>query len=647
RIAAYEMMPRTAQERFGEGMPEVLERDHRGEPYSVSFASDAGFALFDQALRRFVRHVEEQPWADHVLGYQLFLEFEGVPWGGAEEGAFTDYSEPMRDAWRSFLHHRYASDAALAEAWGDPEATRDAELPTPEEHLGEDRRFLFHHPKRGRKARDYYGLAGELLVKRHRQLARAIKDACDGRRFLAVMGGYLQAAGESRSIVSRSGFPAMRLHKLHLSGGAGWPRAYDIPEIDAYFAPTDYLDTGVGGVGLPLHVPASLALHGKVGWIEDDLRTHLERRRPWNPQLPDARASVMAHRRNAALLYTQAGATDWMEQTHNWLLDEEILANLGQLNKLLQTSIDAPELTDPGICLLIDTDSQMWTKPVVDLDELLFYRQRHEGLHRSGVPVRFHLLEDLAREDFPDYRCYILMNAWHWTPAKDKLLDRVRRDGNVLVWLYGAGYVGMEDFDPARMAETTGIQIQAEPHRWAHRVRIVDYEHPITRDLPADLVFGTNRVYGPVFRTEDPAARVLGRGTGPRMSSDAMFAVRDFGRGARASQVPGPRGDGDYSSVWCEAPNLPADLLRGLARYGGCHIYLESNDVLMAGRDLVMIHSAKPGARTLRLPGRFDVTEPLTGRVIASDTDQVQVELEQPGTALYRLRRPQAGSSPD
>jgi len=620
--------------------PDELEADHTGKKYYASFGSDICFEAIAKALARIVAHIESRPWAGHVVGYNLFLEFEGVPWGSLAKEAFTDYSPAMRRTWRAFLKKRYGTDAALCEAWGDPKARiATATVPSPEEHLGGDERLVFHHPLRGRKVRDYYELMDELTIRRHRQVAQAVKKACGGRKIVGLMGGYSQDAGQPRSVISKTGTSKLELHKQHFSGPGCWGRVFEIPEIDFFFAPTDYLNTGTGGVCLLLNMPASQKLHGKLTWVEEDQRTHLHKHWMFNPMLADARESVMAHRRNAALLYTEAGLSDWMEQVANWLLHPKILENLSRIDTLLQGSVTAPGGEPDAICVLIDEESQGWTKPVTRLDEVLFFHQRNKGLSYCGVPVRYHLLSDLAHENFPKYKTFILPNAYHWTPAKEKLLaEKVRRDGNVIVWLYGAGYVGDKDLSTAGMRRATGIGIAASPHPWEHRISIRNYTHPITRNLPGDLSFGTSRHYGPIFRVEDPDAVILGRSFGNVMSHHPALAIKEFGKGARgAGAGAGKRGKGDYASIYCEAPDLPASLLREIARYAGSHVYLDTNDFLLAGKDIVMIHSAKPGRRTLRLPHKADVTDVFTGKVHARSAREFTFEFKAPGTFVFRL----------
>ncbi|OPZ80182.1 MAG: hypothetical protein BWY76_03433 [bacterium ADurb.Bin429] len=186
------------------------------------------------------------------------------------------------------------------------------------------------------------------------------------------------------------------------------------------------------------------------------------------------------------------------------------------------------------------------------------------------------------------------------------------------------------------MARTTGIRLGAYPHPWEHRIGISNWTHPITCNLPGDLTFGTDRHYGPIFHVEDADATILGRSFGFAMTRRPALAIKELGRGARGNGNI-TRGAGDYASIYCEAPNLPAILLREIARYAGCHIYLETNDFLIAGKNLVMVHSAKPGPRTLRLPAPARVTELFRDEVVAECANVVDFIFDGPDTAVFRV----------
>jgi hypothetical protein len=94
-----------------------------------------------------------------------------------------------------------------------------------------------------------------------------------------------------------------------------------------------------------------------------------------------------------------------------------------------------------------------------------------------------------------------------------------------------------------------------------------------------------------------------------------------------------------WTSIYSAAPNLPAPVLRSLARFAGAHIYNDAGDVIYANRDLLAIHTISGGSRVLRLPGAAtEVVDLYEGKTVARNTSAFEVELPPASTAFYRLR---------
>ena len=59
-----------------------------------------------------------------------------------------------------------------------------------------------------------------------------------------------------------------------------------------------------------------------------------------------------------------------------------------------------------------------------------------------------------------------------------------------------------------------------------------------------------------------------------------------------------------WSSVYVATPNVPAPVLRGIARFAGVHLYNEDGDVLYATPNLLSVHSVSGGPRPSSCPAR-------------------------------------------
>jgi len=238
-----------------------------------------------------------------------------------------------------------------------------------------------------------------------------------------------------------------------------------------------------------------------------------------------------------------------------------------------------------------------------------------------GAPFDTYLLQDFIEGRLPPYKLYIFLNAFYLDGARREALKReLRRDGRVALWIYAPGYI-QEDPSLANMTDLTGFSFGKGDHPWGPLMHITNFNHPITQGLPQDLFWGTNSRLGPVFHLEYPEATVLGQVVYSQGRCKAGFGLKEFA---------------DWRSVYSAAPNLPAPVLRGIARYAGVHLYSEMGDVLYATPQLLGVHTAVGGEREFRLPARAELVYDLfAGQVVARDVDRFRVTLPPASTALY------------
>lgn len=221
----------------------------------------------------------------------------------------------------------------------------------------------------------------------------------------------------------------------------------------------------------------------------------------------------------------------------------------------------------------------------------------------------------------PPARLYILLNPWHLDARRrDALARELRRDGRVALWIYAPGYIkdepGLE-----HMTELTGFKFGKGENPWGPMMQITNFRHPITRGIPEDLFWGTNANLGPVFHLDDPEAQILGQ---------VIYSLGRCRHGLGVKEFE------DWTSIYVAAPNIPAPVLRGIARYASVHLYSEAGDVLYAIHPLLCVHTLSGGPRTFRLPSRVEVVHDLfENRTVAEDVDTFMVDLPPRSTSLF------------
>ena len=203
---------------------------------------------------------------------------------------------------------------------------------------------------------------------------------------------------------------------------------------------------------------------------------------------------------------------------------------------------------------------------------------------------------------------------------RSALLRQLRRDGRTALWLYAPGYI---DQAPglASMTALTGFNFGRGDHSWVQTMHLVDFKHPITAGLRQDLTWDTGGKVGPQFHLEDEGATILGQVVYAQGRCKPGFGVKTFP---------------EWTSVYSAVPNIPAPVLRGIARNAGVHLYSEEGDVLFASPQLFGAHTVSGGPRAFALPHPVEVVYDLfERRTIAENTSQISVTLRPRSTVLY------------
>ena len=643
--------------RWRRKFPDDLLLDAYGKRFEEpSLASDR---YLDQAARyvaNVVRFCERQPWADRVIGYLLYPLGEGTTVLTCE-GSLFDRSPVMQAKFREFLRRRYATDAALAEAWRQPGATQAAAaIPDDREfrRRGETRReavevgaplgratpHRLHWPEPADTGaeRDYCLCMRELTDRYLRALIGAAKRAAPNK--LAGIDAFKQTMLGWPLIPRWTGDYQSHQGLMHaVSGAFGMAEMLDIPELDVVATPHDYLHRGMGFGYEGEGIGDSVVAHGKMMLMEEDQRTFvLKDPAPFNAFRDQAEVTA-GFWRNLASSLTRGYNTYVTEMSGlgSWYDDAGIQAVLAARAVVHEAATAWDRCEVPGVVMVVDDWSVLEEDFTIGYQYLAVIHQRLYGLSRCGVPFRLHLLEDLARPDFPAcHKLFLFPNLFKATPERLALLrKRVFRDGNVAVFGPASGITNGRELSGESAGELTGIPLQLVRKESPRFVTVDRFDHPVTARLAAPLDYGDSYAYGPLLVPEEhPDVARLGGIQWPGALDGAGLVIREFGRGAAGNGRPGRRGAGDYATVFSCAVPLPAALLRELARYSGTHVYSESDDLIFADSCTVAVHSVRPGARTIRLP-RPGVVWDLVQRRRLGRRDRIAVRVTPPQTSMF------------
>ena len=577
-------------------------------------------------LKRLGEALERYGLTDNLMGFVVAAadSCEWVKIGPMEDWA-GDYSAPMQEAFRQWLKQKYQTEEALQEAWKDPSATFSGDvIPTPEEQGSTDL-YLFKEPGKHRKAIDHFQFLSHLVASEIDELCAAAKAATGNRHLAGVFYGYILEMVWNNGFFGQGKPDADVDHSaMARSGHGGLAEVLASPNVDFVVSPYAYGFRGMGGEGGFAAPYESVRRAGKLWISEEDIRTHFYRPDSGYGQAADADDTVtLLKRQFSGILTSGAGAwfCDWWHGKQPIFGDRKVMQAFERFYTLGQHSLTLPHRESAAeVAVVVDAESSYYRSTRNNFD-IPNWRNRIWGISRMGAPVDYVLLSDLLEGRAREYKMYFMTNTFHLTgEQRDKLKKILRRDGKLTLWMYAPGFADEEGLDAAHIEDLTGMHMKQYNRQWSTSMLLTDFTHPVTQNLPTSTFWGTDMRIGPLFTVEDKKARTLGRVVIQQGRNDPGFAILE---------------EKDYTSVYSAAPNVPAGVLRELARYAGAHVYTDEEDVFYASHNYVMLHTLRGGQKRVSLPRTADVYEAFTGRLVARGVSEFTDTVEAGSTNLY------------
>ncbi len=449
-----------------------------------SFASERWARDCKEVLRKLMRHIEAMPYRDNIIGFTLAggLSAEWA-WAGQSADCGLDFCQAARRAWRRFLKERYGSFEALRRAWGrDAEGIRSFdEVPVPgrrvrfaEPELGD-----FFDPRRHRMFVDYNEFVALTTARRIAEFAEFVKRESRGRLLVGALFGYWGGYGD-------------RLGKQAQQSGHAMPEpAFRSPHLDYIAAPLYYDDRDIGGPSIWSLPVDTLQLHGKVVVNEADTPTHVHQGFKWLRPRSLAESLEVLKRDVAATLskgmfqwwfFSHLGGTKMLERA------PEIVQLAGRLNGVMEESLHTDRSSVSEVAFVYDRHSLLCLHPKSMLPGFIYYQMPE--LMRMGAPFDIFLLSDIGAVARKRYKLVILFGTYWLDKEQRKAIDKLKRGGRTLVFVYAPGIVGEDGVGPEKVTEVTGVRLRAVERRMPVEVEVVDNSHPITAGLPRGFSFG-------------------------------------------------------------------------------------------------------------------------------------------------------------
>jgi hypothetical protein len=243
-----------------------------------------------------------------------------------------------------------------------------------------------------------------------------------------------------------------------------------------------------------------------------------------------------------------------------------------------------------------------------------------EELNTAGVPYRLYLQSDLGKKKLPDHKAYLFLNPYVLTPLQRAAIERLKRQGKLLIFVHAPGVVGATD--PAKtISEITGMTVRRATGVTRLLAEPVETPHtsPIGAVLDCLSVTLPSSAEGPAYEVADSRVTSLACYMG---SAQVAVGARDFGR---------------WKSVFVGCPGLTAEFLSRLAAWAGCRRAAEPGDAVYASDRFATIHAIFPGRKVLRLRRPARVTDLTSGNVVSENATTIELDMERGQTRWFWL----------
>ena len=562
--------------------------------HSGQFAQDGG-----EMLRDFGAWLESAPEGKVVIGAYLNGSADGQ-WLFSNEATFAEYNPGTLAAYKTFLTEKYQTNAALSAAWGMSVTFDTVQIPTAVSRFTspDGRQFLTLNNQNCRLA-DFNAFLSISNTRRQIAFCRALKESTNGR---LLCGQY---------------WPTL-------------PASYPLAHGDYWeMLNSPYVDfVSRGGM-------FGATLHGKLAIHEFDLRNLKSGIETWIDYDDPSVAKSQAEFKRQTLagfcreLTAGAGFHIW-DMWGGWFWHPDTMTIFNESLQITKHVSDSPSLGSNYVGVFVDEDASnhlislgwYFNWPGVEKPFTAMGQGGAAGWGRTGLPVKFFLMQDALNPDLVVPKVSIFLNALTMTlPQANLIKSRFCSDGRVIVFMNTPGLAAPGDlYNPVNI---TGFSV-CVPAGWT-----------ALRDQPLLVLNSTD----PLLTGIRANTRL---GNWPSNSGMLWF---DTSAVANADTIGTPLAkyhltNGEewvgmlvnrainHTMVWIGAPGaLSPALIRNFAKEAGMTPLLENDNEIMVGAGLLAVVGIKGGPQQVKLPSGFYITGCLTGHSYQVENGVLKFEL--------------------
>ena len=420
---------------------------------------------------------------------------------------------------------------------------------------------MLRDPESERPLIDFARFQQEMMAECVCCLARAVRQATQGRKLVVFFYGYVFEFGPVRNGPATSGHYALR-------------RVLDCPRnrraLLSDFLLRSRLGAECSGDDRRRERRPGPA---RCGSTRTDTRTYLGTGKfpGWQDGVDTIAETNVQLLRNTAQCALRNFGTWWMDLgATGWFNDSRMWVEMARLKALDEPLLENPLPFTPQVAAVIDEESMIRVAAGGDVLTRPGVYEVRGPLARTGAPYGQYLLDDVAAGR-TRAKMYVFLTAWSLTADQRQQLLAATR-GRLRIWCYAPGYYDGNRASLEAMSELTGFKMSklADVSAWAEPTSA-------GRALGLGEAFGVKKPIEPLFAAADAAA-------------PETLATYPDGSAAVAL-----RRTEDGLSLFVGAAGLTSELLRAVARQAKVHLFTETDCNVYANGPYIVLHASQDG----------------------------------------------------
>jgi beta-galactosidase len=496
-----------------------------------------------EALKRFVRHMEEKGYAKKIIGYQ-------VNWGRASEWLpwmrTPDMNPQAIKAFRDYLKEKYKDVEKLRTAWKMSDVDFNNAMPEKTVLPWESSDGYIVDQEKRRRLLDYTELLQNRTTYLLLKFTGLIKKFTNGK---ALAGAY-----------TSPGYRWQYFDKIVNSSN-----------VDFGVSSCFYINRGPGGISLSQAITVeAYRKHGKLYWHDIDMRSYLWKGSIWGT-CENPYESIMVMRREYGYMLAKGAGNIWFNlYTEGNVFDSaELMKCVARLQKISNCALDYNSESNAEIAVVYDS-KQSFRMPLRGTSAA------YEAYARIGAPCDFYPIHQLDQIPDNKYKLIVFVSCVFLDENERRKVESLKSKNRTLLFMYANGFFRNNKFDLEAMEETTGFK----------------YEKLPGRDMYMDVTASWQKLFSPRIAQ-------LGQLSGPDNTyrfcilpenSDKVIAKAKDGKVLFAY-----RKHKNWNSFYYSGYQMRTDILRPIANMAGVHIYYPYNDGTYAGNEHIGVISGGTG----------------------------------------------------